>query len=476
MESKGHVHIIGVCGTAMASLAGLLKESGYRVTGSDSNAWPPMSTQLLALGISVMKGYEPAHLEPRPDFVVVGNVCRRDNPEAEAAIGRGIPYRSMPSFLEEHYLAGRHSVVIAGTHGKTTTTSMVAWMLEHAGRSPSFLVGGVPLNFGKSFGIGSGPHFVIEGDEYDTAFFDKGPKFLHYRPETAVITGVEFDHADIYRDFDHYQSAFKRFVSIIPRGGVLLAAEGGAVSGVIDGSGCRTVRYGPGAESGYSFGRVSLDGSGSSFDLMRDGKVLGRAVMRMPGMHNAWNATAALGVCLELGLTFGEASAGLAEFAGVARRQQARSTARGITIIDDFAHHPTAVAETIGAVRKKHLAGGGGRLIAVFEPRSNTSRRNFFQDRYAGAFTDADIAVVSAPFGASSLADGERLDHSKLCASIASAGTRAVPMTDVPSILEFLEGELKPGDAVLVMSNGAFDNLVARLEAMLGGPAVSGKG
>jgi UDP-N-acetylmuramate: L-alanyl-gamma-D-glutamyl-meso-diaminopimelate ligase len=472
MDTAKHVHVLGICGTAMASLAGLLKESGFRVTGSDANAYPPMSTQLEELGIEVMKGYDRSHLDPRPDFVIVGNVCRRDNAEAVAAMDMGIPYHSMPSFLEENYLPGRHSVVVAGTHGKTTTTSMIAWILKNAGMEPSYLVGGIPLNFGRSSGFGAGPHFVIEGDEYDTAFFDKGPKFLHYRPQTAIITSVEFDHADIYRDFDHYRYSFEKFVSIIPGDGVLLAADDPEVTRVIRGAVCRVIRYGRhGSVSGWTFKDPVLVQEKTAFQLYSGDFRAGEIRMNLPGMHNIWNATAAAGTCIELGLPFDEVASAMASFRGVARRQQHRGTYGGITVIDDFAHHPTAVAETIGGVRAKYLDGSHGRLVAVFEPRSNSSRRNVFQDRYAGAFSGADLAVVSAPFSAASLGEEERLDHQKLCAEIENSGVKAVPLAGADAIVDFLHSELRDGDVVLVMSNGSFDGLVAKLTGRLDGSA-----
>ena len=468
MADQRHAHIVGVCGTAMASLAGLLRETGWRVTGSDTSAYPPMSTQLKEMGIEVMKGFDPAHLDPAPDLVVIGNVCRRDNPEAVAAIERKIPYASMPSLLEEHFLAGRHSVV-AGTHGKTTTTSLAAWTLAQAGRKPSYLVGGVPRNFGRSYGVGEGPQFVIEGDEYDTAFFDKGPKFLHYLPRTAIITGVEFDHADIYRDFDHYKSAFKKFVSIIPADGDLVAHEDAVVSEVIAGAACRVHRYGTGAGAEYRAADPSFTAEGASFDLVEKGRTLGRIATRMAGMHNVLNATACAAACRLLGLSFEEIAKGLYTFDGVARRQTLKGTFGGVTVIDDFAHHPTAVTETIDAVRRAHLNGGEGRLIAVFEPRSNSSRRGVFQERYAAAFRGADLAVIAAPFNAAALGEGGRLDADRLAAEIGKAGTRAVASPDVTAILVFLKGELRPGDVVLAMSNGAFDGFVDRLVVSLSG-------
>jgi len=470
MKKEEHAHIIGICGTAMASLAGMMKESGFRVTGSDANAYPPMSTQLEQLGIGIMKGYDPAHLNPAPDLVIIGNVCRRDNPEALETVSRGLPYYSMASFVEERYLKGKHPVVVAGTHGKTTTTSMISWLLHSAGRKPSFLVGGVPLNFGLSYRLDSGPHFVIEGDEYDTAYFDKGPKFLHYRPMTAVITSIEFDHADIYRDFTHYRSAFDRFISLIPADGSLVASTDATVIDVASRAICRVYRYG-GEDTGsvFSFSNQSFGHDASEFDLFRNGARLGRLRMQLPGLHNVMNAVAASGVGLLLGLDFGEIAAGLASFEGVARRQQIKGVFSGVTVIDDFAHHPTAVHETIDSVRRKYFNGaGGGRLIAVFEPRSNTSRRNIFQQAYAGAFKGADLAVISSPYSAGAINEAERFNHSKLASELTAAGIRAESLPDAASIASFLAMEAKPGDVILIMSNGSFDNLAARLAGLLG--------
>ncbi|MBI5526496.1 MAG: UDP-N-acetylmuramate:L-alanyl-gamma-D-glutamyl-meso-diaminopimelate ligase [Deltaproteobacteria bacterium] len=458
-----HAHIVGVCGTAMAPLAGLLRETGWRVTGSDLNAYPPMSTQLDNLSIEVMKGYDAAHLDPRPDLVVIGNVCRKDNPEAVAAIERGIPYASMPSLLDEHFLRDRHAVVVTGTHGKTTTASLLAWLLDSAGRSPSFLVGGVPHGFGQPYGIGRGPHFVIEGDEYGTAFFDKGPKFLHYRPRTAIVTSIEFDHADIFRDFAHYRSAFERFVAIIPREGDLVAADDPAVAAVTAGAACRVHTYGEGIGPEYACRDVTFDAGGASFLLAEGGRDLGRLNTALPGMHNVKNAVAAAGACRVLGLSFDEIARGMASFAGVERRQTFRGVRGGVSVIDDFAHHPTAVRETLDAVRKKYVDGTNGRLVAVFEPRSNSSRRNVFQAEYAAAFGAADLAVIAAPYSAAAVDASQRLDPERLAGDITRLGTRAAAIPDVPKILVFLVGELRVGDVVLVMSNGAFDNLVPRL-------------
>jgi len=345
----------------MAPLAGLLRETGWRVTGSDANAYPPMSTQLGKMGIEVMKDFDPAHLDPRPDLVVIGNVCRKDNPEAAAAIAKGIPYASMPSLLEEHFLRDRHAVVVTGTHGKTTTASLVAWLLHSAGRSPSFLVGGVPHDFGRPYGLGRGPHFVIEGDEYDTAFFDKGPKFLHYRPRTAIITSIEFDHADIYRDFAHYRSAFEKFVAIIPPDGDLLAHDDLTVAAVTSAAACRVQSYGGATAAGFSGLDPTFGPDGASFVFCEGRRELGRVTTALAGAHNVENAVAAAGVCRVLGLSFEEIAAGLSSFSGIERRQTPRGVFAGVTVIDDFAHHPTAVHETLDAVRKKWAAGTGGR-------------------------------------------------------------------------------------------------------------------
>jgi UDP-N-acetylmuramate: L-alanyl-gamma-D-glutamyl-meso-diaminopimelate ligase len=489
-----HVHFIAIAGTGMGSLAGLLKARGLEVTGSDENLYPPMSTALERWGIRVFPGFSPEHvLDRRPDLVVIGNAVRPTNPEAQAAIASGIRYVSFPDALHELAIAGRHSVVIAGTHGKTTTTSLVGAVLLAAGCDPSLLVGGIAENFGGSFREGKGPHFVVEGDEYDTAFFDKTPKFLHYGARTAVVTSVEFDHADIYRDLDHVKESFRALVAQLPEDGTLIAAtDHPGVRDVIAGAPCRVVEYGVdaaaggppgtrggpraggepqargGPRAGWRASSLEPGRAGTRFRVTRDGAVVGTALVPLHGRHNVENALAALVVADVLGVPKTEAIAGLATFRGVKRRQEVRGEVRGVTVLDDFAHHPTAVRETIAAVR---AGWPGRRLVAVFEPRTNTSRRKVFQADYAAAFDGADLVVIAAvpdaPIYSATGEVTERFSAEELARDLQARGLSARAIDGVGAIVDWLDLQLAPGDVVLAMSNGAFggfwDELLKRL-------------
>jgi UDP-N-acetylmuramate: L-alanyl-gamma-D-glutamyl-meso-diaminopimelate ligase len=445
-----------------------MRARGVLVTGSDETLYPPMSTALEAWGIPVFQGFRAEHvLERVPDLVVIGNAVRSDNPEARAAIDEGMPYLSFPDALYQHAIAGRHSVVVSGTHGKTTTTSLVATLLHGTGRDPSLLVGGFPLDFGASFREGSGEHFVVEGDEYDTAFFDKTPKFLHYGARTLVITSVEFDHADIYRDLEHVKEAFRKLVAGLPPDGTIVAAvEYPGVRDVVREAPCRVVGYGleTGASDGWRAERVSSSPEGTSFDVVRDGSVVARARLPLFGRFNLENALAALGTACALGIPAAEAAEALAGFRGVRRRQELRGEQRGVAVIDDFAHHPTAVRASIAAVRARFP---GRCLIAVFEPRTNTSRRSVFQADYARAFDQADRVVVKvvpeAPIYSATGPVTERFSSEGLAADLRARGVAAVALENVDAIVETLVRECAPGDVVLAMSNGAFDNIWQRL-------------
>src|SRR5262245_24616630 len=381
----------------MGSLAGLLKARGLEVSGSDSRLYPPMSTALETWGIPVHEGFRAEQLiAARPDLVVIGNAVRAQNPEALAAIEEGIPYLSFPDALYRLAIEGKHSVVVAGTHGKTTTTSLVAKLLEAAGRDPSLLVGGFALDFDGSFRDGRGSHFVVEGDEYDTAFFDKTPKFLHYGARTCVLTSVEFDHADIYRDLDHVKQSFGTLVARLPADGLLVAAANHAgVRDVVGGARCRVVGYGLGTEGDpeWRAGGLRAEAGGTRFEILRGGERVAEASLPLFGRFNVENALGALAAAAELGVPVERAAAALAGFRGVKRRQEVRGEARGITVVDDFAHHPTAVAASISSLRARFP---GRRLVAVFEPRTNTSRRAVFQRDYARAFDGADRGVGAA--------------------------------------------------------------------------------
>jgi UDP-N-acetylmuramate: L-alanyl-gamma-D-glutamyl-meso-diaminopimelate ligase len=469
-----HVHFVAIGGTGMGSLAGLLKRRGLEVTGSDGVLYPPMSDALRAWGIPVFEGFHPDHvLGRRPDLVVIGNAVRPDNPEARAAIDAGLPHRSFPDALYELAIEGRHSVVVAGTHGKTTTTSLLATLLERTGRDPSLLVGGIAANFDGSFREGKGPHFVVEGDEYDTAFFDKTPKFLHYHPRTLILTSIEFDHADIYRDLEHVKQAFAKLVASLPRDGTIVAAEDDPnVREVVARAPCRVVGYAvegvPGIEWQTRF--VTPDSRGTRFEVMRGGARVASAQLPMHGRHNVANALAALAACEVLGVPVVEAAAALPAFRGVKRRQELRGEAAGVTVVDDFAHHPTAVAGTIDAVRARFP---DRRVVAVFEPRSNTSRRALFQREYARALARADRTVIlrvpDAPLYSAFGEVKDRLSADALVADLEERGRQAVALDDVDAIVEDLYQGRRRGDVVLVMSNGSFGNVWEKLLGRLRG-------
>jgi UDP-N-acetylmuramate: L-alanyl-gamma-D-glutamyl-meso-diaminopimelate ligase len=462
------VYFIAIAGTGMGSLAGLLKARGLEVGGSDARLYPPMSTALEKWGIPVHVGFRAEHvIDARPDLVVIGNAVRSDNPEALAAIEEGLPYVSFPDALFRLAIEGKHSVVIAGTHGKTTTTAMVAKLLDAAGRDPSLLVGGYSLDFDGSFRNGRGSHFVVEGDEYDTAFFDKTPKFLHYGARTCVVTSVEFDHADIYRDLEHVKQAFRALVERLPADGTLVAAVNHpGVRDVIAGAACRCVGYGLGREGDPEWRAegVRAEAGATRFEVRRAGTALAEARLPLFGRFNVENALGAVAAAAALGVPAERAVAALAGFRGVKRRQEVRGEARGVLVVDDFAHHPTAVAGSIASLRERFP---GRRLVAVFEPRTNTSRRAVFQQAYAEAFDGADRVVVSVvPDGPIYSATGEvaeRFSSPRLAEDISERGTPAVAIDGVDAIVAYLARECRPGDVVLVMSNGDFGNVWGRL-------------
>jgi UDP-N-acetylmuramate: L-alanyl-gamma-D-glutamyl-meso-diaminopimelate ligase len=465
LDRVRRIHLMGIGGTGMGAFAGLLKKAGYEVGGSDEAIYPPMSEMLAAWGIPAITGYRPENLAAaKPDLVIVGNVIRRVNPEAAALRESGRPYLSFPQALGEIFLEKHQPVVIAGTHGKTTTSALVAHLLTSAGRDPSALIGGVALNLGGNYRMGDGRPFVVEGDEYDTAYFDKGSKFLHYRPEVAVLTSLEFDHADIFRDLAHYESAFARFVALLPEGGHLAVSTAypSAVN-LAENAACHVETYG--LEVGELHARnLEFDERGSHFTAVRRNQELARWTLGVWGRHNIENALGAASVCLHLGLSNEEIGAGMASFQGVRRRQQLLGSPGGVAIIDDFAHHPTAVRETLAAVRSRFA---GRRVLAVFEPRSNTSRRNIHQGAYAKAFAGAALAIVSIPHNPGQIAEEERLDPEKLVHEIAASGTPARHLSSVDEIVAAVTAEAKPGDVVLVMSNGAFGGLCGKLVAAL---------
>jgi UDP-N-acetylmuramate: L-alanyl-gamma-D-glutamyl-meso-diaminopimelate ligase len=454
-----HIHLIAVCGVGMASLAGLLQSRGYRVTGSDQNIYPPMSTYLNQIGIEVLAGFSPDHVEPRPDLVVVGNAVTRANPEAQAVLQQDIPYISFPQALGQFLIGSRESLVVAGTHGKTTTSALAAWVLTAAGFDPGFFVGGVPANFSSGWKVGAGDHVVIEGDEYDTAFFDKGPKFLHYRPGHVILTGIEFDHADIYRDLEHVKSAFLRLMKIIPRDGYLIVCNDyPAASEVAAAAGCRRITYGDDAGSDWHALNVRFDQGRTFFEPTYRGRSEGRIEVATIGWHNVKNALAVYALSRALGIERTNLLDGFATFRGVKRRQEVRGERRGVMVMDDFAHHPTAVRETIQAVRSAYEE---RRLWAVFEPRSSTSKRNLFEREFAAAFALADRVVIANVHQPERIAEGERLSVDNVVKEInrLQGGDRAKHLASAEEIAGAIAREAQPGDLVLVMSNGGFDNV-----------------
>ena len=467
-----HVHLIGVAGTGMGALAGLLRSAGHRVTGSDVAFYPPMGDKLVEWGVETMRGFDASHLEPRPDLVVVGNVCRKDNPEARAAIDGGLAYRSMPGALEELFLKDRQSFVVAGTHGKTTTTALVTYLLAGGPRAPGYLLGGVPRDFSESFGLGdpSAP-FVIEGGEYDSAFFEKQPKFFRYRPFATILTSIEHDHIDIYPTPESYREAFRGFVARIPEDGLLVAYAGDPeVRAIAREARCRLAFY---AVEGDDTGDVvptwlaapaPAEGAVQPFDLFYGGSASGRVHSPLSGLHNVKNTLAAIALCAEgAGLSVQQLVRRIAGFHGVRRRQELVATADGVRVYDDFAHHPTAVRETLRGLRARHPEGA---LIALFEPRSATASRKLHQEAYASAFEAADLALL-APVGRKEIAEGERLDVIAIAGAIASAGGRAEAPPDHDAIVARLLDVARPGDTIVAMSNGDFAGIVDRLLAAL---------
>ena len=460
------VHLSAVCGAAMASLAGLLKERGHDVSGSDQDVYPPMSTQLAALGIEVRSPYAEANVPDDADLVVIGNALSRGNPEVEAVLDRRQPYTSLPALLAEQFLRGKTSLVVAGTHGKTTTTSLLAFLLDRSGLDPSFLVGGVPVDFGRSYRLGSGPHFVIEGDEYDCAFFDKRPKFVHYLPDVAIIGNVEYDHADIYPDLASVRTAFVRLMHVVPRSGLIVGGiESPALGEILPQARSRVVTFALDQEADWRAVEVDAGGEGTSFRLIRGGRDEGRFILRLPGRHNVRNALAALAAATEAGVALDAARKALPEFRGVKRRLELLGRERGVAVYDDFAHHPTAVRETLRALRdfERDALAKGGRLIAVFEPRSYTSRTRVFQEDFAAAFAEADAVVIAAAHLPGKVPQDQRISEQDLARSIAERGRQACFLPHVETIVEQLSGDCREGDVVAILSNGGFGGLHGRL-------------
>jgi UDP-N-acetylmuramate: L-alanyl-gamma-D-glutamyl-meso-diaminopimelate ligase len=473
MTKPKHIHLIGICGTAMASLAGMLQERGFRVTGSDAASYPPMSTFLESLGIPVAQPFAEANLDPRPDLVVIGNALSRGNVELERVLDERITFCSLPQILHDEFLVGKDVLVVAGTHGKTTTTSMLAWIFETAGLQPSFLIGGIAENFGRSFGLGEGKHFILEGDEYDTAFFDKGPKFLHYFPDSVILTSVEFDHADIYKDLDAVETAFKRLVNLVPRRGRIVAFDPGESAGASIGrclqkAFCPVERYGAldpkGYRAGWRIANLKLNEERTSWSVLRDGKAWADFEFPLGGEYNVWNATAAAALAANYGISKDVIAKALETFRSVKRRLEVKAEINGITIIDDFAHHPTAIEQTIRALRARYPQ---SRLWVVLEPRSNTMRRNVLQDALARSLALADEVVVAAVFKSEAIPEAERLDLNRVVDEIRKRGKQARILADAESIVNAIAPELRERDVVAILSNGGFGGIYEKLPQRL---------
>ncbi len=474
LKPGAHIHFMGICGTAMASLAGHLKDRGFKVTGSDQNVYPPMSTQLEKIGIPIMEGYKAENLSKngRPDLVIVGNVISRTHEEAKALLASDIAFTSLPQAMGQIVIDHRHSIVVSGTHGKTTTTSMISWITDQLGLKPGFMIGGIPKNFDLSYRVPKGDWFVIEGDEYDTAFFDKVPKFTHYRPRSIILTSVEFDHADIYRDLNHVKEAFQKLLQLLPVDGVLVTAAGDAniddlltrESGYLSSAGRRVLTFGiektSGAHADYVAKNIRADGMKTEFEIHRASQPTAHVRIGLIGDYNIKNALAAFALCEALGFDMKKVVLALESFGGVKRRQEIIGCPNDITIIEDFAHHPTAVKQTIETVQARYPK---ARVFSVFEARSATSRRSVFQKDYAEALGVAHAVLMPPAFNQGSIAENDRFSMDQLISDLKAKGVDANLCPDVDGIVSMLKAKAHPGDVILVMSNGGFGGIYEKL-------------
>ena len=452
------IHVMGICGSGMGSFAGMLQAEGADVRGSDQGAFPPMSDRLTEWGIPFAEGYGPQNLEWGPDLVIVGNVIRAVNPEAESMRERDLPHMSFPEALGNFFLSKRTPIVVTGTHGKTTTTSLVSWLLEATGGKPGFLIGGTPANFGRSFQLGEGPCFVVEGDEYDTAYFDKNPKFLHYRPQTAILTSIEFDHADIYRDLDHVISSFDRFMTILPEGGLLaVCGEEALPVQVAKGAGCTVETYGFSPKHDwFASETIPVDG-GYRFNLSSPYGKLSDVWSPMTGRHNVLNTLGAFAAVRKQGVSLENIAEALVSFQGVGKRQEVKGVVSDITVIDDYAHHPTAVKVTIDAIKDRYP---GKRIWGLFEAESNTSRRRVFQDVYPEVLGAADVVVLAKPLKKNDkLSPEEQIDVMGIVQSLEKGGTEAYHIPEFEDIVQFVGTNAQPGDVILAMSGRNFGGI-----------------
>ncbi len=465
-----HYHLIGICGTAMASLAGMLQARGHLVTGSDENVYPPMSTMLESLGITVLTGYRPEHLIPAPDCIVVGNAIPRGNPEVEETLKRKFLYRSQAEVVKEEFIRGRRSLVVAGTHGKTTTTSIASWVMDQGGLNPSFLIGGIAQNFGSSFRVTGSEYLIIEGDEYDTAYFDKGPKFMHYLPELAIVNNIEFDHADIYPDLAAVKLAFRRLMNLVPANGRLIAGwDNNNVREVVASFGSKLFTevetFGLSEDSRWQIRHVKYEHELTNFTVFREGSRWAEFRTPLIGDFNLLNCLAVIIAADAWGIERDVIGNALATFKNVKRRAEVRGEVGGVTVIDDFAHHPTAVRETLRALRQKYE---GRRLVAIFEPRSWSSRLAVFQEEYARAFSAADYVIVASVFDSQKVSEkGRALDTERLIQDVARQNKPAFALPGADAIIEHLVPQLRAGDVLAIMSNGGFGGIHEKLLAAL---------
>ncbi len=452
-----HIYMIAICGTAMGSLAAMLKSQGYQVSGSDDHVYPPMSTFLESQGIKILSGFDPGHLEPTPDLVIVGNAMSRGNPEVEAVLERKIPYTSVAAALKEFFIQGKHSIVISGTHGKTTTSSLIAWLLEYAGKDPSFLIGGIPKNFQQGFKIGQSDIFVVEGDEYDTAFFDKAAKFFHYLPETLVINNIEFDHADIYDNLQQIKLAFRRLINLVPRNGLLLAnIEDANVMELSAFAFAPVQTFGLQQQAVWRAESIRFAEHHTMFDIIKDGRLFASVSVPLTGYHNIRNVLAATGAVHFYGVPAETIQRGLGLFQNILKRLEVKGVVNEITIYDDFAHHPTKVKATINGLRCRYP---DRKIWAIYEPRTATAKRKLMEDEYATAFDDADVTILAALHLPHKVKAEERLSVPAVVEKIKQRHKTAYYLPTVPEIVDFVVQQARPGDQILVMSNGAFDNI-----------------
>jgi UDP-N-acetylmuramate: L-alanyl-gamma-D-glutamyl-meso-diaminopimelate ligase len=460
-DNVKRIHLTAICGTGMGALGSMLKDMGFEVTGSDEKVYPPMSEFLSGKGIKIVEGFSEKNILYGPDLVVVGNAVSKDNPEVVGMHRMGLEFCSMPQAVNRFIAAGKKPLVITGTHGKTTTASILTWILYEAGLDPSFMIGGILRNFGSNYRLGNGGYVVIEGDEYDTAYFDKGPKFLHYDPLMAILTSVEFDHADIFRDMDHVKQAFNTFLGNISPQSTLIAFDGDKnISDLINGKSCRTETYGRNTSASWRLGKVTIKPPRTFFEVLKHHQLFGSFKTRLIGEHNLLNSLSAIAVADHLKIPAKTISRAFETFEGIKRRQEVRGQKNGVTVMDDFAHHPTAVRETIQAVKPFYP---DGRLVAVFEPRTNSSMRSVFQNIYPLSFDGADIICIRHPSRLDKIPPEERFSSQKLVADLKDRGRKAYHFPDTDSIIDFLVAETRPNDIVLVMSNGGFDNIHERL-------------